>query len=179
MSSTPTSQTDLPKSPSTGPDSRYNLCPLPQPKQSEPRSHPAAVPVHFDTDRFFADEPPACPGPALLRGRGGPDDDARTAALEVLADPVRRAMVERLVDRPSSVGRLASGFAISRAAISQHLKILLRAGLVTYLKRGAHNIYSVNPEPLQRLHGYVQELSREARWTASQQGHQARAFEGA
>jgi len=122
--------------------------------------------------------------PALSRRPGlswreEPLDPTRTAALVVLADPVRRAMVERLIDRPCSVGRLAAGFAISRAAISQHLKVLLRAGLVTYRKRGAHNIYSVNPEPLLRLNGYVQELSREARWTANLQRQQAKAFEAA
>ncbi len=108
-----------------------------------------------------------------------PLDPARANAFVMLADPVRRAMVERLVNRPSSVGRLAAGFPISRAAISQHLKVLLRAGLVSYRKRGAHNIYTVNPEPLLRLQGYVQELSREARWTASEQRRQAAAFEAA
>ena len=96
-------------------------------------------------------------------------DPARTVALSVLSDPVRRAMIERLAEEPCSVGRLASGFPISRAAISQHLKVLLNAGLVAYRKRGALNVYRVNPEPLLRLRGYLLDLCREAQWAAKDQ----------
>ena len=108
----------------------------------------------------------------------GPDPD-RTIALAPLSDPVRRALIERLAEQPCSVGRLASGFPISRAAISQHLKILLDAGLVGYRKRGALNVYSVNPEPLLRLRGYLKDLCLEVEWTSRTRRETAQAFESA
>ncbi len=110
------------------------------------------------------------------QARSDPD---RTVALGPLSDPVRRAMVERLAERPCSVGRLASGFPISRAAISQHLKVLLNAGLVDYRKRGALNVYSVNPEPLLRLNGYLRDLCREAEVSARARRDDALAVERA
>ena len=110
-------------------------------------------------------------------GDGDARDPARTVALSVLSDPVRRAMIERLAEEPCSVGRLASGFPISRAAISQHLKVLLDAGLVAYRKRGALNVYRVNPEPLLRLRGYLLDLCREAQWAAKDQRELAPALE--
>ncbi len=95
-----------------------------------------------------------------------PADPDRTIALGALSDPVRRTMIERLAEQPCSVGRLASGFPISRAAVSQHLKVLLNAGLVGYRKRGALNVYSVNTEPLLRLRGYLKDLCQEVDWAA-------------
>ncbi len=108
---------------------------------------------------------------------GGIRDPARTVALGALSDPVRRAMVERLAEQPCSVGRLASGFPISRAAISQHLKVLLNAGLVAYRKCGAQNVYRVNPEPLLRLRGYLLDLCREAQWTGKDPQEPSPVFE--
>ena len=58
--------------------------------------------------------------------------------------------------------RLAEGFPISRAAISQHLKALLGAGFVSYRKHGPLNIYSLNPGPLLRLKGTLGELGQRA-----------------
>ncbi len=104
-------------------------------------------------------------GGETLDTRAGADPD-RTIALGALSDPVRRVMIERLAEQPSSVGRLASGFPISRAAVSQHLKVLLNAGLVGYRKCGALNVYSVNTEPLLRLRGYLKDLCREVDWAA-------------
>ena len=104
--------------------------------------------------------------PTGLRVAGRRAMAARTSALAALADPTRRAVLERLVDRPCSVTLLAEGFAVTRGAISQHLKVLLDADLVAYRKHGPLNIYSVNPGPLAALQAYVDGLCREARWTA-------------
>ena len=52
-------------------------------------------------------------------------------AFTALADPTRREIFERLARRPSAVGELASGLPVSRPAVSQHLKVLKDAGLVT------------------------------------------------
>lgn len=92
--------------------------------------------------------------------RAEPDE---AAAMSALGEPIRRELVERLLEEPTSVGRLAEHFPVSRAAISQHLKVLLDAGVVGYHKRGPLNVYSVNAEPLIRLESYLHELSLRAR----------------
>jgi DNA-binding transcriptional ArsR family regulator len=61
-----------------------------------------------------------------------------------LADPTRRAIFERLAARPSAVSELASGFPVSRPAVSQHLKVLKAAGLVRDRRAGKQRIYAVD-----------------------------------
>jgi DNA-binding transcriptional ArsR family regulator len=61
-----------------------------------------------------------------------------------LADPTRRAIFERLAERPSAVSELASGFPVSRPAVSQHLKVLKEAGLVRDRRAGKQRIYTVD-----------------------------------
>ena len=63
-----------------------------------------------------------------------------------LGDPTRRAIFERLTDRPQSVGELAADLPVSRPAVSQHLKILKEAGLVADRHVGSRHIYSVDPD---------------------------------
>jgi DNA-binding transcriptional ArsR family regulator len=65
-----------------------------------------------------------------------------------LADPTRRAVFERVADRPQSVGALAAQLPVSRPAVSQHLKVLKDAGLVSDEARGASRIYRVDPQGL-------------------------------
>jgi DNA-binding transcriptional ArsR family regulator len=65
-----------------------------------------------------------------------------------LGDPTRRAIFERLVERPRAVTELASGLPVSRPAVSQHLKVLKEAGLVVDRQAGKHRIYQVNPDGL-------------------------------
>ena len=60
-----------------------------------------------------------------------------------LGDPTRRAIFERLADRPRAVGELAGELPISRPAVSQHLKVLKDAGLVTDRQAGTRRIYQV------------------------------------
>ena len=62
-----------------------------------------------------------------------------------LGDPTRRAIVECLAERPRAVGELAAELPVSRPAVSQHLKVLKDAGLVTDSAAGTRRIYRLNP----------------------------------
>jgi DNA-binding transcriptional ArsR family regulator len=68
-----------------------------------------------------------------------------------LGDPTRRAIFERLVERPSAVGELASEFPVSRPAVSQHLRVLKDARLVIDRPAGNRRIYQVDPAGLGKL----------------------------
>ncbi|TWP38057.1 winged helix-turn-helix transcriptional regulator [Leekyejoonella antrihumi] len=63
-----------------------------------------------------------------------------------MGDPTRRAIVECLAQRPRAVGELAEQLPISRPAVSQHLKMLKDAGLVTDRAAGTRRLYRLNPE---------------------------------
>jgi DNA-binding transcriptional ArsR family regulator len=77
------------------------------------------------------------------------------AAFGALADPTRRQLFERLAHRGRSVGELASGLPVSRPAVSQHLKVLKRAGLVIDEQDGARRVYRIDPRGLQMMRGYL------------------------
>lgn len=83
---------------------------------------------------------------------------AYTNALEALADPTRRRVFERLRDGPSAVGRLAAGMPVSRPAVSQHLKVLKEAGLVTDEHDGTRRIYSIDPHGLAHLRAWLDQF---------------------
>jgi DNA-binding transcriptional ArsR family regulator len=68
-----------------------------------------------------------------------------------LGDRTRRAIFSRLARRPCAVGELARELPVSRPAVSQHLKVLKDAGLVTDRPDGNRRIYQVNPDGLQAL----------------------------
>jgi DNA-binding transcriptional ArsR family regulator len=68
-----------------------------------------------------------------------------------LGDRTRRAIFERLAERPCAVGELAVGLPVSRPAVSQHLRVLKEAGLVVDRRAGNRNIYRVNPDGLAEL----------------------------
>jgi len=70
---------------------------------------------------------------------------AAVQALGALGDPSRRAIFERLAVRPSSVGGLAAGMPVTRSAVSQHLRVLKEAGLVTETAEGTRRIYRLDP----------------------------------
>jgi DNA-binding transcriptional ArsR family regulator len=72
-----------------------------------------------------------------------------------LGDPTRRAIFERLADRPQAVGELASELPVSRPAVSQHLKVLKDARLVVDRPVGTRRIYHVDPDGLRTLRGYL------------------------
>lgn len=62
-----------------------------------------------------------------------------------LGDPTRRAIVERLAERPRAVGELARELPVSRPAVSQHLRVLKQARLVTERPEGTRRIYRLDP----------------------------------
>jgi DNA-binding transcriptional ArsR family regulator len=64
---------------------------------------------------------------------------------DALADHTRRAILERLAQRPRTVGELAADLPISRPAVSQHLKVLKEIGLVADQPAGTRRIYRLNP----------------------------------
>jgi DNA-binding transcriptional ArsR family regulator len=76
---------------------------------------------------------------------------AYALALAALADPTRRAVFERLRSAPASVGELAAGLPVSRPAVSQHLKALRLAGLVTDRPHGSRRVYYIDPDGLGRF----------------------------
>jgi DNA-binding transcriptional ArsR family regulator len=79
----------------------------------------------------------------------------RTDGLAALGDPTRRAIFERLADRPRPVGELAGELPVSRPAVSQHLKVLKEAGLVVDRRVGTRRIYQLDPDGLRTLRGYL------------------------
>src|SRR5437870_246979 len=80
------------------------------------------------------------------------------SALEALADPTRRRVFERLRGGPQAVGRLAEGLPVSRPAVSQHLKVLKEAGLVTEEPDGTRRIYRIDPHGLGQLRAWLDQF---------------------
>jgi DNA-binding transcriptional ArsR family regulator len=78
------------------------------------------------------------------------------------ADPTRRQIVARLVARPQAVGELASQLPVSRSAVSQHLRVLKDAGLVSERAEGTRRIYAVNPAALEALRDQIDTYWRRA-----------------
>ena len=86
-----------------------------------------------------------------------------SAQLDALGDATRRAILARLVkDGPLPVGELARDFPMSRPAISQHLRVLKHAKLVTDRAEGARRLYAVNPDALASLRTYFERFWAEA-----------------
>ena len=83
-------------------------------------------------------------------------------ALTALADPTRRSVFETLRRGPRSVGDLARGLPVSRPAVSQHLRVLERAGLVRARREGTRNFYSVDGDGLAELRDYFEGFWDEA-----------------
>lgn len=79
-----------------------------------------------------------------------------------MGEPTRRVLVERLAEGPAAVGQLAGDLPITRSAVSQHLKILKAAGLVTDQAVGTRRVYSVDPGALAIIRDYF-----DAFWTRS------------
>jgi DNA-binding transcriptional ArsR family regulator len=75
--------------------------------------------------------------------------------LKALGDATRRAIFERLAASPCAVGELAREMPVSRPAVSQHLKVLRRAGLVLDTPEGNRRIYRVDPEGVRALRAYL------------------------
>jgi DNA-binding transcriptional ArsR family regulator len=81
---------------------------------------------------------------------------AYAEALTALADPTRRHIFEALRERPKTVGELATGEPVSRPAVSQHLKVLESARLVTVQPRGNRRLYLIRRDGLEELRDYLE-----------------------
>ena len=79
-----------------------------------------------------------------------------------LADGTRRAIVACLADGPQAVGQLAAGLPVSRSAVSQHLKVLKDAGLVSEQAVGTRRIYRLNPAAVAALRDQLDTFWRRA-----------------
>ncbi|GGN14323.1 DNA-binding transcriptional ArsR family regulator [Actinoplanes campanulatus] len=81
-----------------------------------------------------------------------------------IADPVRREILLMLRGEPMTAGQVADRFAISRPAVSRHLRVLREAGLVRGTADGRRRVYELVTGPLDELAGWLETLRRPAGW---------------
>lgn len=84
------------------------------------------------------------------------------AVLTALADPTRRAVLEQVARGPVAVGELADRLPVSRPAVSQHLRVLTDAGLVSVRAAGTRRLYSLRREGLLVLRDWLDGMWQEA-----------------
>ena len=82
--------------------------------------------------------------------------------LSALADPTRRHIFEALREQPKTVGELAKGQPVSRPAVSQHLKVLESARLVSVESQGNRRLYSIKRDGLDDLRQYLESFWSDA-----------------
>jgi DNA-binding transcriptional ArsR family regulator len=92
------------------------------------------------------------------------------AGLDALADATRMAIFQRLSAGPIAVNELARIVPVSRPAVSQHLRVLKDAGLVTDTKAGTRRLYQLDPEGVTRLRAHFDQM-----WTRAMNSFQAAA----
>lgn len=80
---------------------------------------------------------------------------ASTDIFNAIADPTRRALLDKLREGEQPVKQLAEPFQMSLPAISQHLQILCEAGLVQVRKAGRQRLYRLNPQPLKEVSNWI------------------------
>lgn len=78
-----------------------------------------------------------------------------SVAFDALGDPTRRTVLDRVARGPVSVGDIASGLPVSRPAVSQHLKVLKEAGLVTEMAQGTRRIYRLDPRGIGAMRDWL------------------------
>lgn len=81
--------------------------------------------------------------------------DALSRTLSALADPTRRAILDRLSRGDATVSELSAPFAISSPAISRHLRVLEACGLIVQERHGSWRSNSLQPKPLQEVTAYL------------------------
>lgn len=82
--------------------------------------------------------------------------------ITALADPTRRVIIDRLRMGPLPVGAIADGMTISRPAVSQHLRVLSDAGLLTVTPQGNRRLYAIAPDGVDELRRYLDTLWNDA-----------------
>jgi DNA-binding transcriptional ArsR family regulator len=96
-------------------------------------------------------------------------------AAAAISDPIRRRVLELVRDRELPAGELAAEFAVSRPAVSRHLRVLREAGLVHERRRGRLRLYRADPAPLEELREWLDGYWRgrlEALKRVSEEGEQ-------
>jgi DNA-binding transcriptional ArsR family regulator len=88
--------------------------------------------------------------------------------MTALGDPTRREIFERLADGPTAVGDLARALPVSRPAVSQHLRVLKQAGLVSDRREANRRIYRLDPMGVGALRAYFDRF-----WTQSLDAYKA------
>jgi DNA-binding transcriptional ArsR family regulator len=80
------------------------------------------------------------------------------AAIRAIAEPRRRAILRLVRRRELSAGQIASHFDVTRPAISQHIRVLKHARLVTERRAGTRRLYRARPEGLAKIRGFLEEF---------------------
>ena len=83
---------------------------------------------------------------------------AYARVLDALGDGTRREIFELLRNGPRSVGEIAGDLPVSRPAVSQHLRVLKEAGLVTDRQEGTRRVYSINPAGLEEAREWLDRM---------------------
>lgn len=84
------------------------------------------------------------------------------AALKAIAEPRRRAILRLVRDDERTAGEIAQEFEVTRPAISQHLRVLKEAGLVTERRDGTRRYYRAHPKGLRELRKFLEEFWEES-----------------
>jgi DNA-binding transcriptional ArsR family regulator len=82
--------------------------------------------------------------------------------MDALGDATRREIMEQLRRGPRPVGEIAAALPVSRPAVSQHLRVLKKAGLVTERRQGTRRIYGVEPKAIADLRAYFDSFWEQA-----------------
>ena len=89
--------------------------------------------------------------PSRTHDAGTPE----SAAFRAIADPTRRAILDRLRSGGMAAGEIARRFDMSRPAVSKHLRVLAEASLVRVERSGRSRLYALNPAPLARVDAWL------------------------
>jgi DNA-binding transcriptional ArsR family regulator len=84
----------------------------------------------------------------------------RAAVFAALGDETRLSLVGKLSQgEPQSISRLAKGSALTRQAVTKHLRVLEGAGVVRSVRAGRESLFAFRPEPLRELRSYLERVS--------------------
>ncbi|NND49358.1 MAG: winged helix-turn-helix transcriptional regulator [Rhizobiales bacterium] len=86
--------------------------------------------------------------------------DQLSSTFQAMSDPARRAILTQLTHGTATVGELSEPLELTAPAVSHHLKVLERAGLVTRRVMGQHRMISLEPGQLQQAAGWLEDLKR-------------------
>src|SRR5258705_12321938 len=82
----------------------------------------------------------------------------RIEVFDAIAQPTRREILRLLAQGELSAGTIASHFSVTQPAVSQHLRVLRQAGLISERRAGARRLYTVRPEGLADLHSFLADV---------------------